>query len=370
MLKTVKELLITLYLHVVGVVGRLSKQRSIKNQTVCIVTYGDNVWPIIEQLAIEKQQRIYCFYDSSKAQLSSRPIHPHIIYKPLTLYNKLFSIPYFVTVSSHCILDNYVAELSELPVRDGTERFQVWHAAGAMKAFGLTASQNKVRGEKANARFRKVYQNYGQFIVPGMKCAEQFSKAHDLPIERFLPLGMPRTDSWVRSYTKTKERLIVFAPTYRENEDYDVMPYVKQLHERFTKQGYQFLVKLHPAVNVTNELEGIQFIDSKESIMPYLMKAEWVITDYSSIPFESCLFDTKLALFVPDLEKYATVPGLVDHYMTLIDAPIVGTVEELVTCIVKDQHGNARWADEWYDLTPGYATDRIIQHFYEKEDEH
>lgn len=369
MINAGKEVLIALYLHVVRLVGKLSKSVPIKDQTVCIVTYGDNVWPIIEKLATEKRHHIYCFYDSSKALISSRPTHPQIIYKPLTLFNKIFSIPYLVSVSSHCILDNYVAELSELPVRDGTKRFQVWHAAGAMKAFGLTAAQNKVRGDKANARFRKVYKNYGHFIVPGMKCAEQFSKAHDLPIKHFLPLGMPRTDKWVHSFTKTKERLVVFAPTYRESEHYDVVPYIRQLHERLTGRGYQFLVKLHPAVNVSNDLEGIRFIDSKESIMSYLMKAEWVVTDYSSIPFESCLFDTKLALFVPDLEEYAAVPGLVDHYMTLIDAPIVKTVDELVMCIVQDQHGNEKWADEWYDLTPGYATNRIVQYFYE-EDEH
>lgn len=363
------DYMVSVYLLIHRCLYVVFSRLSLKVQTTCVVTYGDNVWPVAEQLALNNH-RVYVFYDQKKAMIHDAPKHENIIYVPLNLFNRIIKLPYFVATSSHSIVDNYFVELASYPVRKNAKRFQVWHAAGAMKAFGLTAAQNKVRGERANARFRKVYQNYGQFIVPGMKCAEQFSKAHDLPIERFLPLGMPRTDSLVRSYTKTKERLIVFAPTYRENEDYDVMPYVKQLHERFTKQGYQFLVKLHPAVNVTNELEGIQFIDSKESIMPYLMKAEWVITDYSSIPFESCLFDTKLALFVPDLEEYATVPGLVDHYMTLIDAPIVGTVEELVTCIVKDQHGNARWADQWYDLTPGYATDRIIQHFYEKEDEH
>ncbi|WP_215189787.1 CDP-glycerol glycerophosphotransferase family protein [Exiguobacterium sp. s6] len=359
-----KDYVISCYLFLLRTIYAACLLFTPKSQTTCIVTYGDNVWPIANQLASEGN-RVYIFYDQRKAMLRDAPSHRNIIYRPMTLVNRLLRLPYLMATSSHAIMDNYIVELASFPIRLGTKRFQVWHAAGALKSFGLHATQNQERGERANKRFRRVYQQYGQFVVPGMECAEQFSEAHDLPLDRFVSLGMPRTDHWYHLQPMKKDRLVIYAPTYRENTDFDVISYIRDMQEALTELGFQFMVKLHPAVELSVPIEGIQFIEPTESIMPHLIKAEWVITDYSSIPFEACLFNTKIALFVPDFDSYSIVPGVVQDYETLVDAPIVKSVGALVDCIEQDVHGDLSWASEWYDDEPGFATSRIIEYFYQ-----
>ncbi|TCI46130.1 hypothetical protein EVJ27_06470 [Exiguobacterium sp. SH3S2] len=358
-----KDYVIIFYLLVLRMFYSIYSISPIKSQTTCIVTYGDNVWPIAHELANEGQ-RVYIFFDQRKAMLKEAPSHRNIIYRPLNIWNRLVHLPYLMATSSHGMMDNYIVELAAFPIRTGTQRFQVWHAAGALKSFGLQATQNKERGARANKRFRNVYQQYGHFVVPGMKCAKQFSKAHALPLDCFVPLGMPRTDYWYHLQPMKKDRLVIYAPTYRENTDFEIISYIQTMHEELTKRGFQFMVKLHPAVKLTANCEGVRFIESDESIMPYLIRAEWVITDYSSIPFEACLFRTKIALFVPDFEAYSIVPGVVNDYATLVDAPIVKSVDVLVDCIEHNIHGNLSWASEWYDDAPGFATSRIIEYFY------
>ncbi len=360
-----KDYVISCYLFLLRTIYAACLLFTPKSQTTCIVTYGDNVWPIANQLGSEGN-RVYILYDQQKAMLKEAPSHQHIIYRPMNLFNRLLRLPFLMATSSHAIMDNYVVELAAFPIRRGTKRFQVWHAAGALKSFGLHATQNQVRGECANRRFRSVYQHYGQFVVPGMKCAEQFSEAHALPLDRFVSLGMPRTDHWYHLQPMKKDRLVIYAPTYRENTDFDVISYIQDMQEALTERGFQFMVKLHPAVKISVPCEGVHFIESHESIMPYLIKAEWVITDYSSIPFEACLFRTKVALFVPDFEAYAIVPGVVKDYETLIDAPIVKTIDALVDCIERDSHGDLNWASQWYDEEPGFATSRVIEYFYKE----
>lgn len=359
-----REIIISVYLIIIRILYQLFKLFPIRSQTICIVTYGDNVWPILEQLSL-RHHRSYCFYDIHKAS-EHRPERREIIYKPLTVRNRLIVIPFLVATSTHCIVDNYVAELAAIPIRKRTVRFQVWHAAGTLKLFGLQATQNLTRSSVATNRFRKVYSNYGYFIVSGIRSAQQFAEAHQLPMSQFKFLGVPRTDNYYsrENRVEKKERIVLYAPTYRENAQFDVTEYIQKMHTILSEQGYNFIVKLHPSVNVSSLNTGVDFIDPKESILPYLQKAEWVITDYSSIPFEACLFNSKVILFVPDFEEYAKIPGVVSNFETIFDVPIVRSSDEVIDAILHDRHGNLDCASQWYDLEPGKATERIIKEFY------
>lgn len=356
--------MISIYLYAIKILYRIFILLPVRSRTVCIVTYGDNVWPILEELSL-KGHSSYCFYDIQNINVK-RPDNQLITYIPKTIWKSLFVIPFYVATSTHCIVDNYVVELAAMPIRKRSIRMQVWHAAGTLKLFGLQASQNRIRKPIASKRFREVYQNYGQFIVPGKKSAQQFADALDLPMNQFKSLGMPRTDQYFNRdrIIEKDERIVLYAPTYRENDRFEVTEYILNLHETLSKHGYKFMVKLHPSVNVSNRLNEVKFIDSKESILPYVEKAEWVITDYSSIPFEACLFHSKMILFVPDFEEYSKVPGVISNYETIIDVPIVHSVDELIDSIVNNRHGDLDWAKTWYDLEPGKATTRIINEFY------
>ncbi len=60
-------------------------------------------------------------------------------FETLSIVNMIEAV-YHLTTSKHVIIDNYFGFLSAVKFRKGTECIQLWHAAGAIKRFGLLAT--------------------------------------------------------------------------------------------------------------------------------------------------------------------------------------------------------------------------------------
>ena len=152
-----------------------------------------------------------------------------------------------------------------------------------------------------------------------------------IPIERALPLGMPRTDAY---FGKKKgdggtvlggRRAYLFAPTYRAREDPPYPEIDWDLLDRLLLDGEVLAVKPHMLTGrwLRKQYRHIIEIPNTEPSTPYLIDCDVVITDYSSIIFDGYLLGKPAVLFEKNqgyLESrgmYLEYPGdYTDRYCT------------------------------------------------------
>jgi len=371
-----------MYLQLFKITYRFFYFFSVQRKTLFWITYGENARPINDYLTehIPGETRVLIYDRRFMNEGDEWHVHRSISYHPI----RFVVLAFHLATSKTVFIDNYIGEFSVAPIRKKTQRIQLWHAAGALKNFGLISATSKATSERTRARFRRVYQRYGDFIVPGNDCANLFMAPHDLPITSFKSFGMPRTDYWfseerrrietqLRStYERKNRRIVLYAPTYREHNGREYQT-ILQL-EKLTNQGWTILVKLHPTVRAqfTAQTRHIYFVTDDFSINDYLLITDVLITDYSSIPFESCLLDIPVILYTPDIDTYRKTPGILDSYPDPLPVKYTSQFENVVEWISSEkslqesQMAMRAFKSYWYEEIPGEATKRIVNYYYQK----
>src|SRR5699024_8982588 len=245
-------------------------------------------------------------------------------------------------------VDNYYHFLAVTDFHPHVECVQLWHAAGAIKQFGL--KDHKVNKESAYARkrFRRVYDRFSHVVVGSEKMADVFQESFGLSNEQMLKTGVPRTDFFYDNdeinYVKhlmymefpifKQKKVILYAPTYRDGE-FNVSTLhldIKKMYDQL-KYDYVLLLKLHPAVNGTfeNKHPGFAFNMSNYPNVNHLLTiADVLVTDYSSVPFEYSILRKPMIFYPYDLDVYEKVRGLQDSYEQFVPGPVVAHTEELI----------------------------------------
>ncbi|KOP30978.1 CDP-glycerol glycerophosphotransferase family protein [Exiguobacterium acetylicum] len=376
-----RSMIISIYLFIFRIVYKLFCFLPVQEKTLFWMSYGENAMPIHLRLnQRKKQQKQVLIFDKRYMRATDYwNVSRKVAYHPM----RLITMSYHLATSRYIFLDNYIGEFSVASTRKHTRRIQLWHAAGTLKQFGLTSSKTRSMSTQAQKRFRRVYQEYGDFIVPGMRCAEQFMIPHDLERSHFKPFGMPRTDYWFderqrerkllelkKRFVKSDRRILLYAPTYRENKGMEDQTI--QQFEQLAKSGWTILVKLHPTIQAlsTDRSPYVHLLDDTYPINDYLLITDVLVTDYSSIPFESCLLKIPAFLYTPDIDTYRQLPGLINQYPKPLPVRQTERMEQLIEWVMSDaileecrQHMQ-EFQTSWYDQTPGQAVNRIVHHYY------
>jgi len=376
-----RSMIISIYLFIFRIVYKLFCFLPVQEKTLFWMSYGENAMPIHLRLnQRKKQQKQVLIFDKRYMRATDYwNVSRKVAYHPM----RLITMSYHLATSRYIFLDNYIGEFSVASTRKHTRRIQLWHAAGTLKQFGLTSSKTRSMSTQAQKRFRRVYQEYGDFIVPGMRCAEQFMMPHDLERSHFKPFGMPRTDYWFdeiqrerkllelkERFVKSDRRILLYAPTYRENKGMEDQTI--QQFEQLAKAGWTILVKLHPTIQALSNDRSpyVHLLDDTYPINDYLLITDVLVTDYSSIPFESCLLKIPAFLYTPDIDTYRQLPGLIDQYPKPLPVRQTERMEQLIEWVMSDaileecrQHMQ-EFQTSWYDQTPGQAVNRIVHHYY------
>lgn len=126
-----------------------------------------------------------------------------------------------------------------------------------------------------------------------------------IPVEKVLPLGMPRTDAYFGKKKGNggtflrKKRAYLFAPTFRGRDEPRMPEYDwSWLDEQLTSQEI-LVVKPHM---VTRGILGTEYahiveVSPLEPSTPYLIDCDVLITDYSSILFDGHVLGKPVVLF-------------------------------------------------------------------------
>lgn len=275
-----------------------------------------------------------------------------------------------------------------IPLRKGTKIYQLWHACGAFKKFGMSTAE-LIFGD--NRKSLEKYPNYGNLSYVTVSSPEviwAYEEAMNLKDTKtqVVATGVSRTDVFYDQHfieqakaavysvcpAAENKKIILYAPTFRgrvakaESPDCLDIPAMK----RALGDEYVLLIKHHPFVKqppvVPEDCADFAMDVTKRLEIDQLLCASDVcVSDYSSLIFEYSLFERPMIFFAYDLDDYFDWRGFYYNYDELTPGPVVKETEEIIDYI---RHLDARFdqaqvhafKEKFMSSCDGHATDRIM----------
>ncbi|MDQ0269118.1 CDP-glycerol glycerophosphotransferase (TagB/SpsB family) [Cytobacillus purgationiresistens] len=306
------------------------------------------------------------------------------------VFDTFFSI-YHLATSKHILIDNYYGFLSTVKFKEGVVCTQLWHAAGAIKKFGLLDPSSETRSKRANKRFLKVYNQFDKIVVGSDQLAQIYYEAFAASKERILKTGIPRTDLLYDQAKGEKKmnkimkkfpalenkKIILYAPTYRESDLHsfelhlDISLMVEHLGEE-----YVLLLKLHPAVKGQYTLpehlsDSVIDCSGLFKVNDLLFVSDYLITDYSSIPFEYAILEKPMIFFPYDIESYEKERGFWQDYTEFVPGPVAFHTQEIIDILLNqsfDYEEIRKFKEEWNEYSQGKSSENLVNTLFFNED--
>ncbi len=102
---------------------------------------------------------------------------------------------------------------------------------------------------------------------------------------------------------------ILYVPTWRDDHSFSFVNHIdlESFNNFLERNNIKFYIKLHPSdasMQRKQKFSNITTIDQGEDVYDYLLKADLLVSDYSSMIFESFYLSKPVALFCPDYSFY------------------------------------------------------------------
>lgn len=297
-------------------------------------------------------------------------------------FSFFFLKAYHLATAGTIFLDNVFMPMAYTPISGKVKVVQLWHGTGTIKKFG----QDSDTGEVARVS-RKADKRITHLIVNSQRTKKQYAGAFALPEERAYVLGLPRTDLILDKdrmeekrqcfYEKYPElegkHCTLYAPTFRDNEVEN--PKLALDLERFLSvmdKDDVLLLRLHPHVAANFQAQTLQKYGKRivnmsdyPGVTTLLAVSECLITDYSSIVFEYCLFDRPMIFYAYDLEAFEKDGrSFYEDYEAFVPGPVVRSQQELEEIWQKRYECKERIAafrKDTYEHLDKNATNRLLE---------
>ena len=203
-------------------------------------------------------------------------------------------------------------------IPNGVRKINIWHGM-PIKTIGYDSEIEKKWIDNKSKNNLSPYLVNDLLIVNSKYWVDYFSKCWKFPKNKILPLGSI-VSAYLNEY-KVKliselnntflnhENYIIFAPTFRnDGSDYQ---YINKTISLFSKlPQYNFIVKLHPKVNVTFNKNYKNIISPNNfDLFDLFLIGDLLITDYSSVFYEYLSVQSNCILFQPDKDEYERING-------------------------------------------------------------
>lgn len=247
---------------------------------------------------------------------------------------------YQMATSGTIFMDNEFMPMAYTPIDRRVKVVQLWHGTGSIKKIGLDVERGEVARLAAKANKKITH-----LIVNSELTKRQYARAFGVPEDRVHILGLPRTDLILdgecmegkkREFYEqfpdlSDKRCVLYAPTFRDDEvasprlalDLAGMLAVMADDE-------VLMLRLHPhvAANFSDEVlapygDSVVNMSSYRGVTTLLAVSDCLITDYSSIIYEYCLFDRPMIFYAYDLEKFChSGRDFYEDYETYVPGPV------------------------------------------------
>ncbi|MTW88261.1 CDP-glycerol glycerophosphotransferase family protein [Virgibacillus dakarensis] len=384
-----RELVVTVYLFVFQVLFNAFKLFPQKKKTIFVASFGDNILYTLNELKKHTNDPVVIL-KTSQCKVDFEHGANALNFEPMNLLQWIQAI-YHLATADKVFVDNYFGFLAVTDFKPNVQCVQLWHAAGAIKRFGLKDPSIENRSERALERFKSVYQSFTHVVVGSEKMAAIFRQSFGLSNEAILRSGIPRSDFFFNIQEKknveqelrqiypvtNRKKVILYAPTYRDDElnKAEIALDIEKLYEKF-HGDYVLFLRLHPAVKHEFRNQHSDFVYDVSDISDVnhlLVITAILITDYSSIPFEFSLLERPMIFFAYDLDKYERTTGFWEDYETLVPGPVVGNTDDLIDVIENGYFDMERikdFAAQWNQYSRGRSSKTLINAIYTDEEQY
>ncbi|MFT3952371.1 MAG: CDP-glycerol glycerophosphotransferase family protein [Oscillospiraceae bacterium] len=297
---------------------------------------------------------------------------------------KMLRFVYYLATSDVVILDDYYPEIYKVEYDLQVKVVQVWHACGAFKSLGL----ERMGKPGAPALNTNVHKCYTHVPVSSYHSTLHHAEAFGIDEDKFLPIGIPRTDIFFDPAYKERivplmyaqfpaaakaKKVYLYAPTFRGDNAFNAFfPFDKiDYHAvgKFCREtGAVFLFKMHPFVSngVVIPAEYADcIIDASgyREVNDILFIVDVLITDYSSIIYEFSLLRRPMYFFAFDQKMYESTRDFYEPYEQIVPGKIVKDFGSLMEALKRDDYDYSildAFIRKNFTYTDGKATDRFI----------
>ncbi len=313
--------------------------------------------------------------DNAKAVYDALDAKKVVFAHMLPHSNKIKPLAYYYILTSRVIVtDDYLRYVRFMKLRKGQKLFQIWHACGAFKKFGLDAKTKLTVNEE-----KRTHSQYTAVAVTSEGCRKHYAGAFGIDESVCLPIGLPRTDRLFTEKDEMRERVFekhpefrnktvyLYAPTFRENKKGQVkynphIDWAKLSGE--LKEDEILIIRRHPIMKYKFCEDYPNIIDlSEESTLDLTTVSDVLITDYSSVIYDACLLDVPTVFYCPDYKEYERgfyldfpdgLPGeMVSHSEKLLEA-IRNTKENPPADRIE------KFRSEQMEACDGHSTERAV----------
>ncbi|MEQ6046431.1 teichoic acid glycerol-phosphate primase TarB [Staphylococcus saccharolyticus] len=324
-----------MYMLSIALLNIILKPLKVKRQHIVVMmTFKQDVLPIIKALdkerfnvtVIGKPQEQYLV--DSLNRVSFIPAgNKHIVKHMKAL-----------CTAKVVILDTYYLMMGGFKKKKGQSVIQTWHAAGALKNFGLTDHQVDLNNQSMVSQYRKVYSATDYYLIGGEEMAQCFEQSFKAQPNQMLKFGLPRLVQYLNINLKEEQRrlkkqyhirdkLAIYVPTYRESEIANRM----LNKERFEQclPDFTLISHLHPSIGHQSDTQNID-------ISSLMIMADIIISDYSSLPIEASLLNKPTLIYNYDERQYEEVRGLNRFYYDIPNHYKFKNEESLIEALKND----------------------------------
>lgn len=283
--------------------------------------------------------------------------------------------------------------------REGQVFLETWHGT-PLKRLAFDQEEVTAASPTYKAQFYRQKQEWDYLIAPNAFSSEIFKSCfmYKDEGETMLDTGYPRNDLLsapnredIAIELKKKvgiplnKKVILYAPTWRDDEYYGKGAYKFQLKLDLTKmkeqlgEDYVIILRTHyyiaDVLDLTG-LEGFAFNLSKyDDITEVYLMSDILITDYSSVFFDFANLKRPMLFYTYDLDKYRDV--LRGFYIDMeeeLPGPLVFTTDEVIDTIKNIDDITEKYAsryDTFYDKfcgwEDGHSSKRVVEKVFENK---
>lgn len=278
-----------------------------------------------------------------------------------------------------------------------TTYLQTWHGT-PLKRLAMDMDEVHMPGTNTvqyKQNFLKSTSKWDYLVSPNAYSTEIFRRAFAFD-KTIIESGYPRNDFLLNCnnqdiISKIKnecdlpldKKVILYAPTWRDNQFYAKGEYKFDLHldlEKLRKElNHDFIIilRLHYLVAENLDLKGYEgFIydfSYHEDIRELYLIADLLITDYSSVFFDYANLKRPMLFYVYDIDDYRDkLRGFYFDLETKAPGPLVKTTEGIIDEILKfDANGfvpsdaTKAFYEKFCYLEDGHASERVVKEVFE-----
>lgn len=271
---------------------------------------------------------------------------------------------------------------------------QTWHGT-PLKKLAADIEEIHMPGtttKKYKESFYKEANNWDYLISPNSYSTDIFERAFQYDRGKILETGYPRNDFLINNNTPEDvtmlkdtlgipkdKKVILYAPTWRDNDYFEVGKYKFTLNINFEQlqrelgEEYVILLRLHyliaNKIDVSTYKDFVFDFSAHDDIRELYIISDLLITDYSSVFFDYLCLKRPIIFYTYDIDAYRDqLRGFYFDFEMDAPGPLVKTTEQLIDTILKmDLTGNVtsevllRFHKKFCHLENGRSTERVVK---------